>query len=68
MKTYEEYEIDYNGESKKFKSFNGTYILTVHPNYSLSVNELLDSKQLESYEIITEEYVTMTDWILQRST
>ena len=58
VKTYEEYEIDYNSESKKFKSFNGTYILTVHPNYSLSVNELIDLKQLESYEIITEEYVT----------
>jgi hypothetical protein len=56
VKTYEEYEIDYNGNIKKFKSFNSEYLLSVIPGPTLLVNELVNTEQVDSYEMKTGEY------------
>lgn len=59
VNTYEEYEITYNSESKKFKSFRSEFLVIVLPDRTLKVRELINTTQLESYDIPTEDQASM---------
>jgi hypothetical protein len=54
--TYEEYEINYNNESKKFKSFRSEFLLTVFPNHTLRVKELISTEEVNSYDIEEDQH------------
>ncbi|AGT33651.1 hypothetical protein M493_17215 [Geobacillus genomosp. 3] len=56
VRTYEEYEINYNGESEKIKSFRSEFLIAVSPDRTLKVQELLSTDQINSYDIPSEDY------------